>query len=108
MPRLRDTTDGQAKCSEDSSLYINVNLRRGHSTNSLPSLLERPTSGFIRVRSASALTSGVGRRSLKTDPVRLHQQYKEHWDKANLPGEKSHNKLRWAVREWMLGEEPLS
>ena len=32
---------------------------------------------------------------------------REQWKKVNIPGEKSHSKLRWAVRGWMMGEEPL-
>jgi len=98
--------DSEAK--EDSSLYIDVNLHRSRSTNSLAAtLLERPSSGFIRCRSDNALQTGVGRRDLRSDPVRLHQKYRESWAKHSLPGESSHNKLRWAVREWMMGEEPV-
>jgi len=58
--------------------------------------------GFIRVRAGS----NRGRRPARCDPVALHQQYKEAWAKTNIPGERDHKKLRWAVRGWMMGEEP--
>merc|ERR1712013_964508 len=70
------------------------------------SLLEEPPSsgpGFIRVRSGPPL----GRRPASSDPVALHQEYRRHWAKANIPGERRHDRLRWAVRGWMMGEEPL-
>jgi len=98
------TTD---KC-ESSSLYIDVNLppSRPDSAKSLPlaaSLLEQPPPGFIRVRSGPS----VGKRPSSSDPVSLHQKYQGYWDKFGVPGEKRHDKLRWAVRGWMMGEEPL-
>ena len=42
-------------------------------------------------------------KNLKQDPVKLHQFYKEHWEKTRLPGElnKTEKDLRWATREWM-------
>ena len=93
---------------ESSSLYIDVNLppSRPESAKSLPlaaSLLEQPPPGFIRVRSGPS----VGKRPSSSDPVALHQKYQGYWDKFGVPGEKRHDKLRWAVRGWMMGEEPL-
>ena len=42
----------------------------------------------------------------KSDPVRLYQSYKEHWDKTKFPGDDSTStkQLRWRVREWMMGQ----
>ena len=42
---------------------------------------------------------------LRRDPVQLHDYYKKHWSKLNLPGEDSQStkELRLAVREWMMG-----
>ena len=53
-----------------------------------------------------AHTHHTGGRERAADPVSLHQEYKKAWQKLNLPGETSHSKLRWAVRGWMMGEEP--
>merc|ERR1712088_61275 len=98
---------------DDSSLYIDVDLPPSSPPASSrdpkaaqASLLEEPPSsgpGFIRVRSGPPL----GRRPASSDPVALHQEYRRHWAKANIPGERRHDQLRWAVRGWMMGEEPL-
>jgi len=114
----RDTADagGEVQDQDESSLYIDVDLPP-EAASSAPtssraptaaqaSLLERPPHsgpGFIRVRSGPPL----GRRPASSDPVALHQEYRKHWAKANIPGEQRHDKLRWAVRGWMMGEEPL-
>ena len=108
--RLQDDVDhGEvAEDVEASSLYIDVDLpaSRPGSSKSQPlaaSLLEQPPAGFIRVRSGPS----VGRRPAECDPVSLHQKYQSYWEKFQVPGEKRHDKLRWAVRGWMMGEEPL-
>jgi len=114
----RDTADagGEGQDQDESSLYIDVDLppeaassaptsSRGP-TSMQASLLERPPNsgpGFIRVRSGPPL----GRRPVSSDPVALHQEYRKHWARANIPGERRHDQLRWAVRGWMMGEEPL-
>jgi len=95
-----------AQYEDPSSLYIDVDLPPSRPASTQPlaaSLLDKPAAGFIRVRSGPS----VGRRDPNSDPVALHQKYREHWAKANIPGEKRHDKLRWAVRGWMMGEEPL-
>ena len=108
----RDTFDGgqseasgHSETSGQSSLYIDVELpgRREDSAGKqlgLPeaSLMVRPPAsgpGFIRVRSGPSL----GRRPASSDPVALHQQYRKQWAAHPVPGESSHNRLRWAVRE---------
>jgi len=92
---------------EPSSLYIDVDLPQSRPASaSMPlaaSLLAQPPAGFIRVRSGPS----VGRKGPGSDPVSLHQKYREQWARVNIPGEKRHDKLRWAVRGWMMGEEPL-
>ena len=35
------------------------------------------------------------------------QSPRKQWAAHPVPGESSHNRLRWAVRGWMMGEEPL-
>lgn len=102
----RDCESPDNATQEASSLYIDINLKKRPASASSVSLLPKPSSGFIRCRSANAIKPGVGVRDARTDPVKLHQKYAQSWAKLNLPGETSHNKLRWAVREWMMGEEP--
>lgn len=113
----RDSVDCEAGTNSQSetqmSLYIDVDLPAGPSQcDTSPALaaslmdtrpLSTPGPGFIRVRSGPS----VGNRPAASDPVALHHQYKKQWAKVNIPGEKSHNKLRWAVRGWMMGEEPV-
>ncbi|XP_015906212.1 uncharacterized protein [Parasteatoda tepidariorum] len=41
-------------------------------------------------------------RKKKSDPVAMYNYYKKFWDNFKPPGEKSHQKLRWAVRDKML------
>jgi len=94
--------------NESSSLYIDVNLppSRNDSSKALPlaaSLIDQPPAGFIRARSGPS----IGRRPASSDPVALHQKYQGYWEKFSAPGEKRHDKLRWAIRGWMMGEEPL-
>ena len=108
--RHQDDVDLGDQCEEveASSLYIDVDLpaSRPGSSKSQPlaaSLLEQPPAGFIRVRSGPS----IGKKPAECDPVSLHQKYQQMWDKFQVPGEKRHDKLRWAVRGWMMGEEPL-
>jgi len=102
------TSSSTVHSRDESSLYIDIKIPRSVSTQSLPlaaSVLENRT-GVIKSKSTAALGAGKGRRG-RADPVSLHQEYKKAWSKLNLPGETSHRKLRWAVRGWMMGEEPL-
>jgi len=106
--RSVDTTDKNVTSdqSDPSSLYIDVDLASQDKSTPTPlavSLMDTKQAGFIRVRSGP----NRGRKPVASDPVSLHQQYREDWAKFNIPGERSHNKLRWAVRGWMMGEEPL-
>jgi len=107
----RDSPDGSRSDTQQSSIYIDVDLPPPSPPSTArsaasASLLERPPPagpGFIRARSGPSL----GRRPASSDPVALHQLYSRAWAKAKIPGERSHSKLRWAVRGWMMGEEPL-
>lgn len=42
----------------------------------------------------------------KCDPVALYQKYQQGWKQISFPGEAKHSKIRWAVREKMLGTDP--
>ena len=102
------TMSSETQDQEASSLYIDVNLPSSRSDASkagplAASLLDQPPPGFIRARSGPS----VGRRPASSDPVALHHKYAAYWDKFSVPGEKRHDKLRWAIRGWMMGEEPL-
>jgi hypothetical protein len=63
-----------------------------------PDLPTKPTCSFIR-----PVIKEAKPKSTKHDPVKLHQFYKEHWEKQRLPGEfnRTEKDLRWATREWM-------
>jgi len=108
--RRNETSEHSEINHEPSSLYIDVDLPPSRPasapTNPLAaSLLSQPggRAGFIRVRSGPS----VGRKCPNSDPVSLHQKYREQWARVPIPGEKRHDRLRWAVRGWMMGEEPL-
>jgi len=108
--RRNETADLSEYTHDPSSLYIDVDLPPSRPssapTNPLAaSLLCHPKggTGFIRARSGPSL----GKRGPESDPVSLHQKYKEQWARVPIPGEKRHDRLRWAVRGWMMGEEPL-
>ena len=65
-----------------------------------PALPTKPTCSFIR-----PVIKDPQPKSVKHDPVKLHQFYKEQWEKQRLPGElnRTEKDLRWATREWMMG-----
>ncbi|XP_014206725.1 uncharacterized protein LOC106638176 [Copidosoma floridanum] len=85
-------------------------------TKSLTSFESRSQSKMrLRSRSKSFIRSPQSRQESRSssqtrkgpsDPVALYNKYKSIWDQLSLPGEKTHAKLRWAVREKMLGSEP--
>ena len=43
----------------------------------------------------------------KHDPVALYHYYQNIWKKTKIPGEDNHTKLRWEVREKILGDYTL-
>jgi len=77
------------------------NLKTGELCQILPprpELPTKPTCSFIR-----PVIKDPQPKSVKHDPVKLHQFYKEQWEKQRLPGElnRVEKDLRWATREWM-------
>ncbi|XP_043270356.1 uncharacterized protein Hyls1 [Venturia canescens] len=42
----------------------------------------------------------------KSDPVALYQKYQQEWKQISFPGEEQHARVRWAIREKMLGTDP--
>ncbi|OXU22092.1 hypothetical protein TSAR_012830 [Trichomalopsis sarcophagae] len=51
--------------------------------------------------------SSLSSKKMATDPVTLYKKYKDFWDQLSIPGEENHTKLRWSVREKMLGQHPV-
>ena len=77
------------------------NLKTGELRQILPprpELPTKPTCSFIR-----PVIKDPQPKSVKHDPVKLHQFYKEQWEKQRLPGElnRVEKDLRWATRDWM-------
>uniref|UniRef100_A0A224XHS2 Centriolar and ciliogenesis-associated protein HYLS1 C-terminal domain-containing protein n=1 Tax=Panstrongylus lignarius TaxID=156445 RepID=A0A224XHS2_9HEMI len=55
----------------------------------------KPCPSFIRPGSIKA-------KPPKADPVALYHYYKSLWSQHNLPGENSHENLRWRIRHRMM------
>jgi len=68
-----------------------------------PLIPTKPTTSCIK---PSAPSDGGKPSFGNKDPVQLYADYKKHWDKLRLPGDGSDKQLRWAVREWMMGDPP--
>ncbi|XP_029169570.1 uncharacterized protein LOC114939420 [Nylanderia fulva] len=87
------------------------------------SVASDPT-GNVRMQSALSTRSSINSRhksfirpwrlqpqaqkliNKKCDPVALYQKYQQEWKQISFPGEAKHSKVRWAVREKMLGTDP--
>ena len=61
----------------------------------------------IRTQSSLSGRSDASRTSLKCNPVQRFQEYSKLWKKQKMPGEKSHNELRWSIREQMLAKDVI-
>ncbi|XP_011881068.1 PREDICTED: uncharacterized protein LOC105569319 [Vollenhovia emeryi] len=78
---------------------------RAQSTLSARSSVNFAHKSFIRPwRLQSEAQRNIASR--KCDPVALYQKYQREWKQISLPGEAKHSKVRWAVREKMLGTDP--
>lgn len=105
----------QSVCKSRLSNYVNGS----ESKNVAPD-----TSGNIRTQSTLSTRSSINSRhksfirpwrlqpqaqkvvNKKCDPVALYQKYQQEWKQISFPGETKHSKVRWAVREKMLGTDP--
>ncbi|XP_011158268.1 uncharacterized protein LOC105194852 [Solenopsis invicta] len=77
---------------------------RAQSTLSARSSINSGHKSFIRPwRLQSEAQKNINK---KCDPVALYQKYQEEWKQISFPGEAKHSKVRWAVREKMLGTDP--
>ncbi|XP_034949758.1 uncharacterized protein Hyls1 [Chelonus insularis] len=61
---------------------------------------------FIRPWTLRSDTQGPPQQT-KSDPVMLYQKYQKDWKKFPLPGENLHTRIRWEIREKMLGTYPM-
>lgn len=52
------------------------------------------------------LAEGQQLTNKKCDPVALYHKYQQEWNKFTFPGEDNRTKLRWEIREKMLGTDP--
>ena len=91
--KSRDQTDGG--CDLNKSLKSKSFITYEQVLPKQPEFPAKPTCSFIRAAPSRVIP--------KSDPVKLYQSYKEHWDKTKFPGDDSTKQLRWTVREWMMG-----
>jgi len=78
---------------------------RAQSTLSARSSVYSGHKSFIRPwRLQSEVQKNITNK--KCDPVALYQKYQQEWKQISFPGEAKHSKVRWAVREKMLGTDP--
>ncbi|XP_011691066.1 PREDICTED: uncharacterized protein LOC105452002 [Wasmannia auropunctata] len=78
---------------------------RTQSTLSARSSIHSGHKSFIRPwRLQSEVQKNITNK--KCDPVALYQKYQQEWKQISFPGEAKHSKVRWAVREKMLGTDP--
>lgn len=79
------------------------NVRTQSTLSTRSSINTRPKS-FIRPWRLQPQAQKVINK--KCDPVALYQKYQQEWKQVSFPGEAKHSKVRWAVREKMLGTDP--
>ncbi|XP_050462576.1 uncharacterized protein LOC126857312 [Cataglyphis hispanica] len=77
---------------------------RTQSTLSTRSSINSRHKSFIRPWSLQPQAQKVINK--KCDPVALYQKYQQEWKQISFPGVAKHSKVRWAVREKMLGTDP--
>ncbi|UJR28435.1 hypothetical protein I4U23_009675 [Adineta vaga] len=74
-------------------------------TRSTASVL--PVKSFIRPSTASTASLRRSRSfsNNRIDTVHLHSYYQQQWAMQRAPGEKSHQSLRWAIRDQLLQKD---
>ena len=63
---------------------------------------------YLVIRPSTASTTGSVRRSRSfsnSDSVQLYSYYRQQWTNQRAPGEKNHQRLRWAVRDQLLQKD---
>ncbi|XP_012234004.1 uncharacterized protein Hyls1 [Linepithema humile] len=104
---------------------VNEPILSNHMTRPRSKSVASDPTGNVRIQSTLSARSSVnsGQKSFirpwrlqpeaqknfgnkKCDPVALYQKYQQEWKQISFPGEAKHSKIRWAVREKMLGADP--
>uniref|UniRef100_A0A023F249 Centriolar and ciliogenesis-associated protein HYLS1 C-terminal domain-containing protein n=1 Tax=Triatoma infestans TaxID=30076 RepID=A0A023F249_TRIIF len=98
-PHIGDGETEEASSSEEHSnpCSQHVQPRKKESCTSIKKTANsmKPCPSFIRPGSKKA-------KPPKADPVALYHYYKSLWSQHNLPGENSHEDLRWRIRHRMM------
>ncbi|CAF3201307.1 unnamed protein product [Rotaria socialis] len=83
--------DNQSTFSEDTRSTLSIH----------------PVKSFIRPSTASTASLRRSRSfsSSHVDSVQLYSYYRQQWASQRAPGEKSHQSLRWAVRDQLLQKD---
>lgn len=98
-----DIPSKNGKDSRQTPSTEKLELHREPSAKSQKSVASSVISSNKSCRKSIGLKSS---KKIGSDPVTLYNQYRRYWSKLSFPGEESHSKLRWAVREKMLGSQP--
>lgn len=63
---------------------------------------------FLVIRPSTASSTGSVRRSRSfsnSDSVQLYSYYRQQWANQRPPGERNHQRLRWAIRDQLLQKD---
>ncbi|GBN54229.1 hypothetical protein AVEN_101598-1 [Araneus ventricosus] len=95
------TLDSSKSFSSDD-LSWKSNSSTGSISAVSPDASITPRSTFSLSSTRSLHSRLVNPRKKKNDPVAMYNYYKKFWNEFKPPGEKTHDKIRWAVRDKML------
>ncbi|GFT15146.1 HYLS1_C domain-containing protein [Nephila pilipes] len=95
------TLDNSKSFSSDD-LSWKSNSSTGSVSAMSPDSGSTPRSTFSLSSTRSFHSRITNQRKKKNDPVAMYNYYKKFWNEFKPPGEKTHDKLRWAVRDKML------
>ncbi|GFY64951.1 HYLS1_C domain-containing protein [Trichonephila inaurata madagascariensis] len=95
------TLDNSKSFSSDD-LSWKSNSSTGSMSAVSPDSGSTPRSTFSLSSTRSFNARITNQRKKKNDPVAMYNYYKKFWNEFKPPGEKTHDKLRWAVRDKML------
>lgn len=96
------TSDVTPKSISSDDLSFKTNSSSGSLSAASPETSDTPRSTDSMSSSRSVLGRVSMPRKKKSDPVAMYNFYKKFWNEYKPPGEKKHEKLRWAVRDRML------
>ncbi|GIY18442.1 HYLS1_C domain-containing protein [Caerostris darwini] len=90
------------KSFSSDDLSWKSNSSTGSITAVSPDTSNTPRSNFSLSSTRSGQSRFANGRRKKNDPVTMYNYYKKFWNEFKPPGEKTHDKIRWAVRDKML------